>query len=238
MRSSPIVRLRRVTSARAAGEGLYRSCVIASCTRALVVGRTFGRSLSTRDTVWCETPASLATSKMFAARFPGSSCLPAALGLRLRHRAGSPPRRATRSTCHPPPRSATTSPSRSTTMRDDTLQDLLELGRDEHDGHAVGRQLPDEILDFDLSADVDAARRLVEQDRARGQREQPGQQHLLLVASGEGAGDGFGDRRAHAERLDPARSELDLPRAAGSGGRSRVAPAARARCSPARSGPR
>src|SRR4051812_45924435 len=63
-----MVRVRRVTSARAAGEGLYRSCAMACSTRARVAGRTFGRSLSTRETVWCETPASRATSKMFDGR--------------------------------------------------------------------------------------------------------------------------------------------------------------------------
>ena len=65
---SPRVRVRRVTSARAAGDGTYRSCLMACSTRARVAGRTFGRSLSTRDTVWCDTPASRATSKIVAAR--------------------------------------------------------------------------------------------------------------------------------------------------------------------------
>jgi hypothetical protein len=49
---SPIVRVRRVTSARAAGEGLYRSCAMAFSTRSCVAGLTFGRPLSTLDTVW------------------------------------------------------------------------------------------------------------------------------------------------------------------------------------------
>ena len=38
----PIVRVRRVTSARAAGDGLYCSCAMAFCTRARVAGRTLG----------------------------------------------------------------------------------------------------------------------------------------------------------------------------------------------------
>ena len=41
--TSPMVRVRRVTSARAAGEGLYCSCAIACSTRARVAGRTFGQ---------------------------------------------------------------------------------------------------------------------------------------------------------------------------------------------------
>ena len=66
--TSPMVRVRRVTRARAAGDGLYCSWAIACSTRARVAGRTFGMSLMTRETVWCETPARRATSKMFAAR--------------------------------------------------------------------------------------------------------------------------------------------------------------------------
>ena len=41
---------------------------MASSTRSRVAGLTLGRSLTTRDTVWCETPARRATSKMFATR--------------------------------------------------------------------------------------------------------------------------------------------------------------------------
>src|SRR5690349_19912095 len=62
----PSVRVRRVTSARAAGDGTYRSCLIACSTRARVAGRTLGRSFSTRETVWWDTPASRATSKIVA----------------------------------------------------------------------------------------------------------------------------------------------------------------------------
>ncbi len=35
---------------------------MAACTRSRVCSRTFGWSFSTRETVWCETPANLATS--------------------------------------------------------------------------------------------------------------------------------------------------------------------------------
>src|SRR4051794_24568040 len=58
----PMTWLRPVTRARAAMFGREPSSVIAARTRARVALRTFGWLLSTRDTVWCETPASLATS--------------------------------------------------------------------------------------------------------------------------------------------------------------------------------
>src|ERR1019366_5279309 len=48
---SPIILVRRVTNARAAGDGVYRSCVIACSTRCLVAGRTLGESFITRETV-------------------------------------------------------------------------------------------------------------------------------------------------------------------------------------------
>ncbi len=66
-------------------------------------------------------------------------------------------------------------------------QNLLEFRRDEDHRHAVVGQLVDQILYLDLSADVDAPSRLVEQQHTGREGEQPGEQHLLLVASGEGA---------------------------------------------------
>ena len=53
------------------------------------------------------------------------------------------------------------------------------------DGHALGGQLVDELVDLDLGAHVDAARRLVE-DEHLGLGGQPlGEHHLLLGAAGE-----------------------------------------------------
>src|SRR6476660_5187195 len=77
--TSPMVRVRRVTSARAAGEGLYCSWAIACSTRSRVEARTFGMSLITRETVWWDTPARRATSKMLAAR-PRPDRPPAGVG--------------------------------------------------------------------------------------------------------------------------------------------------------------
>ena len=64
---------------------------------------------------------------------------------------------------------------------------LLELGGDEDDRKSLARQLGDLALDVGLRADVDAAGRLVEDDQLRGGRQPAGEQHLLLVAAGEGA---------------------------------------------------
>ena len=44
-------------------------------------------------------------------------------------------------------------------------QHLLEFGGDEHDRHAVGGEVGDELLDLGLGADVDAAGGLVEDEQ-------------------------------------------------------------------------
>ena len=59
---------RPMTSARATVLGRYSSLRIASSTRSRVSERTCGLSCSTRETVWCETPASFATSAITAGR--------------------------------------------------------------------------------------------------------------------------------------------------------------------------
>ncbi len=65
--STPIVRERLVTRARAARFGRYCTCSITSSTRWRVSARSEGESLSTRETVWCDTPARRATSRMLGA---------------------------------------------------------------------------------------------------------------------------------------------------------------------------
>ncbi|GAA1055275.1 hypothetical protein GCM10017608_23960 [Agromyces luteolus] len=45
-----------------------------SSTRCLVSGLMLGWWFSTRDTVWCDTPATRATSRMLGARPFGGSC--------------------------------------------------------------------------------------------------------------------------------------------------------------------
>ena len=83
---------------------------------------------------------------------------------------------------------------------------LLGIVADQDDGDPLGRQMRDDAVDLRLGADVDAARRLVEDEDAR-RRDQPfGQQHLLLVAAGERAGQllDAGRDDAHARRRSRA----------------------------------
>ena len=60
--TSAIVSVRRVTSARAAGFGVYPSLRMARSTAFLAAGLTRGDPLTTRDTVARETPATSPTS--------------------------------------------------------------------------------------------------------------------------------------------------------------------------------
>ena len=53
-------------SARAARLGRNPSSRMTADTRSRVDSRTRGFPLITRDTVWCDTPATLATSRMLA----------------------------------------------------------------------------------------------------------------------------------------------------------------------------
>jgi hypothetical protein len=55
-------------SPRAIGLGTYPSSRIAARTRSRVRSETFGLSLITRETVWCDTPARAATSRIVAGR--------------------------------------------------------------------------------------------------------------------------------------------------------------------------
>jgi len=81
-------------------------------------------------------------------------------------------------------------------------QHLLELGRDEHDRHALARELGDELLDLGLRPDVDAARRLVEDEEPGRRREPAREEHLLLVAAREVLDEPVGVGRAHVELGD------------------------------------
>ena len=75
---------------------------------------------------------------------------------------------------------------------------------------AARRQLVDERVDLRLGADVDAARRLVEDQDPALRRQPLGQHDLLLVAAGQPGGDGVEARGAHAQALEvgsrPARA--------------------------------
>ena len=95
--------------------------------------------------------------------------------------------------------SPVTRPSRIVTMRSQTAR--ISGSSDEMTITAM----PDfaisikQIVHLDLGADVDAARRLVDDQDFRPQREPARQHHLLLVAAGEIADRLIGARHADAE---------------------------------------
>ena len=69
-------------------------------------------------------------------------------------------------------------------------QDLGQFGADQHDADAVARQArPCSLVDRELGADVDAARRLVEEQDARLAEQPFADDDLLLVAAREQARD-------------------------------------------------
>ena len=63
--------------------------------------------------------------------------------------------------------SPTRRPARSTRMRVERLEQLGQLARDDEHGRALARELADQRVDLRLRADVDAARRLVEDQHRR-----------------------------------------------------------------------
>ena len=74
-------------------------------------------------------------------------------------------------------------------------QDLRQLGRDHDDRLALGREVVQQLVDLVLRADVDAARRLVEDQDLAVPREPLRDDDLLLVAAGQVLDD-LGRRRA------------------------------------------
>ena len=65
------------------------------------------------------------------------------------------------------------------------VQDLGQVGRDQHDRRARLAEVADEGVDRGAGADIDADRRLVEDEDVDRPRQAAGEQHLLLVAAGE-----------------------------------------------------
>ena len=65
------------------------------------------------------------------------------------------------------------------------FEHFLEFGGNHQHAEPVLGELLDDALDLRLGADVDAARRLVEDQQLRVHREPAREQHLLLVAAGE-----------------------------------------------------
>src|SRR6185437_6732937 len=76
-------------------------------------------------------------------------------------------------------------------------QDFRQIGRDHHDGLALVGQRPDLRMYLRNGADVDAARRLVEDDDRGILHQRLGDDHLLLVAAGE-----LDDLRLALQRAD------------------------------------
>jgi hypothetical protein len=62
---------------------------------------------------------------------------------------------------------------------------FLYLGRDEKNTHALRSQLGDQLVNLGRRADVHSAGRLIGEQDDRAPHEPLGEEHLLLVASGE-----------------------------------------------------
>ena len=64
---------------------------------------------------------------------------------------------------------------------------LGHVARDEQHGQSLARQLPDELMQVALGADVDAHGGLVDDEDVHPGGEPLGQAHLLLVAAAQAA---------------------------------------------------
>src|SRR5919201_2911775 len=64
-------------------------------------------------------------------------------------------------------------------------EDFGQLGRDHHDPHALVGEAIHHVVDLALRADVDAARRLVEDEELRRRNQMARDEQLLLVAAGK-----------------------------------------------------
>ena len=78
-------------------------------------------------------------------------------------------------------------------------EQLRHVGGDHDDGLAFLRKLGHQLVDLALRADVDAARRLVEDEHVAVAQEPFGNDDLLLVAAGEAADAGADGRRLRAD---------------------------------------
>ena len=202
-----------VTSARAGATGCSAAGRSRCSTRSRVAARTLGESFSTRETVWCETPASRATSKMLGAR---SGLVSATFVVRLAARTG----RATSARSW-----STVSVGRAHGLDDPAVlqdrhpvtdaQHLLELGGDEHHRQAVVGELADTRFWISTFAPTSMPRVGSSSTSTRGrEREQARQQQLLLVAARQRARRLVQVGWPDVERLDPAGRELALTRRA------------------------
>ena len=77
------------------------------------------------------------------------------------------------------------------------VRQFLGLGGYDEHRHALARKVADQTMNFGACADVDAARRFVENEHFGPRRQPSGDDHLLLVAAAQSS-----DRRFGAGRLD------------------------------------
>src|SRR3954454_3346880 len=100
------------------------------------------------------------------------------------------------------------------------LDVLVDLGGEHHDRHAVGGEVQQQAVEVALGVDVDASRRVVEEQHLRLGGQPAGHDDLLLVAARE-----RGDRILGVAELDP--QPVDVAAQARAGARGRDQPAAR-----------
>ena len=92
-----------------------------------------------------------------------------------------------------------------------------KLAGNEDDAGAARSELVDERVDFSLRSDVDAARRLVENQDPAARREPLGQHQLLLVAAGKTGSDGIHARGANPQTLEIGADQRALGAASNEG---------------------
>ena len=79
------------------------------------------------------------------------------------------------------------------------VDQLRQVARIEEDGVALGGELAHQLEDLALGADIDAARRVVEEEDARLGEQHLAEDHLLLVAARKRAGELVGRLRLDAQ---------------------------------------
>ena len=93
-----------------------------------------------------------------------------------------------------------------------------QIGADQHDRHSLPGKLVDQLMDFHLGPDIDAAGRFVENQHFRMRFQPLADDHFLLIPTGKGGGGHIDrcrpDRRATCDRSrQPAlpHSRLTMP---------------------------
>ena len=86
-------------------------------------------------------------------------------------------------------------------------QDLRQVGRDDDDREPFVGERGDQMVDFGDGADVDAARRLVEDDQLGFLDQRLGDDHLLLIAAGKLDDPSVAVQRPDVELLRPVGGE-------------------------------